>query len=105
MIPLLQQNLAPWMAQVVMLAAVGSLLPVLFRIHHPRTHLVYCHLLLAACLLLPILQPWRQAKAGTPVPTFLIWILAAGFLIRLAWLLTGLWRIRTYRIESTPLFP
>src|SRR5262249_9146244 len=27
---------------------------------HPRTQLAYCHLMLAACLLLPFLQPWQH---------------------------------------------
>jgi len=145
-------NLLSWMAQALVVASVGSILPVVFRIRHPRTQLLYSHALLLACLLLPIGEAWHPAtpigapaakgqppesaalsesaangvvtrppSLAPPVPlprpatsflatTFLArrvlpWILAAGFLGRLLWLLAGLWRIRTYRIAATPLYP
>lgn len=54
-------NLRPWTEQVIVVALVAALLPALIRLRHPRTQLVYCHLMLIACLLLPFLQPWRHA--------------------------------------------
>jgi beta-lactamase regulating signal transducer with metallopeptidase domain len=56
----LLENLPSWMAQTLVLAAIGAALPKIFRIQHPRTQLLYGHALLAACLLLPLLQPWRH---------------------------------------------
>jgi beta-lactamase regulating signal transducer with metallopeptidase domain len=54
-------NLRPWTEQVIVVALVAALLPALIRLRHPRTQLVYCQLMLIACLLLPFLQPWRHA--------------------------------------------
>ena len=54
-------NLRPWTEQVIVIATVSALLPALIRLRHPRTQLAYCHLMLAGCLLLPFLQPWRHA--------------------------------------------
>jgi beta-lactamase regulating signal transducer with metallopeptidase domain len=44
---------------------------------------------------------WRKV----PADRLLLWILAAGMLGRLSWLLAGLWHIRRYRIAATPLYP
>ena len=149
------RNLGPWTEQVIVIALVAALLPMLIRLRHPQTQLAYCHLMLAACLLLPFLQPWRHsivvisestvaadepanqpkfpatarpasdarsvpttlssrlpsASAPLPfwrkIPTERLWlrILAAGALVRLCWLLAGLWKIRGYRIAATPLYP
>src|SRR5262249_8008750 len=44
----------------IVIALVAALLPTLLRLRHPHTQLAYCHLMLAACLLLPFLQPWRH---------------------------------------------
>jgi len=101
-------NLIHWMEQALILASVGALLPVLLRVRHPRTLLIYFHLLLAVCLLLPLLQPWRHPStpggADHPFGPWL-WVLGMGVAARLSWLLGGLWRIRQYRIGSTPLYP
>lgn len=59
-------NLLPWMEQVTVLALAGALLPVVFQVRHPRTQLAYCHLILAVCLLLPFLQPWRHPVVVIP---------------------------------------
>jgi hypothetical protein len=63
MFELWERNLPAWIAQVFIIAAVGAIIPALFRIRHPRTQLVYCHLLLAACLVLPFVQPWKPGPA------------------------------------------
>jgi beta-lactamase regulating signal transducer with metallopeptidase domain len=53
-------NLLAWTEQVFLLASAGSLLLIALRIRHARTKLAYCHALLAVCLLLPLLQPWKH---------------------------------------------
>src|SRR5260221_7258530 len=53
-------NLQSWAIQVFVIASIGALLPLIFRIRHPRSHLAYWHLLLAACLVLPAIQPWQH---------------------------------------------
>jgi hypothetical protein len=54
------ENLLSWIVQTVLIASVGALLPILFRIRHPRTQLGWCHFVLAACLLVPLAEPWRH---------------------------------------------
>jgi beta-lactamase regulating signal transducer with metallopeptidase domain len=53
-------NLLAWMEQALILALAGSLSLRVLRVRHPRTQLAFCHALLAMCLLLPFLQPWRH---------------------------------------------
>jgi len=109
-------NAIAWMEQVFVIASLAWLLPILFRIRHPRTQLLYCHMVLALCLVLPLVEPWQhpvihRAAASAalthprPWTPIVRWILAAGFMARLAWLLVGLWRIRRYRIGAMPLYP
>ena len=147
------RNLLPWIGQITAIALVAAVLPAVFQVRHPRTQLAYCHLMLAVCLLLPFLEPWRHpvvvipdgsaaddaviatasqaapprapatkaevaravqiSSAPAPVPfwrrvpadSLLMWILGAGVLGRLSWLLAGLWHVRRYRIAATPLYP
>jgi len=124
---ILHDNLVPWFAQVVVIATLGAVLPMLFRIRHPRTHLAYSHLVLAACAVLPLIQPWQHAtvtshtgllfasaRSGTAAvsaagrifavgETIALWVLAAGFVLRLGWLGIGMLQIRRFRIAATPL--
>jgi hypothetical protein len=48
------------MEQVFVIASLGWLLPILFRIRHPRTQLLLCHTVLALCLILPLAEPWQH---------------------------------------------
>ncbi len=107
-------NLLAWMEQAFVLAGTGSLLLMIFRIRHPSSKLIYCHALLAACLLLPWIEPWRHAVGseesapGGPLASSVpgvLWLLAAGGAAKLGWLLAGLWRIRKCRISSMPMYP
>ena len=59
-------NLLAWSMQLFVLATLGAVLPLLFRLRHPRTHLAYCHALLAACLLLPLIEPWQHPVVAIP---------------------------------------
>src|SRR5580700_3607644 len=54
------ENLLSWIVQTILIASVGALLPILFRIRHPQTQLGWCHVVLAACLLVPMAEPWRH---------------------------------------------
>src|SRR5262245_35802610 len=54
------ENLLSWAAQVVLVASLAAILPIAFRIRHPQWHLAYCQLVLALCLVLPLVQPWRH---------------------------------------------
>lgn len=124
------ENLLSWAVQVFVVASVGALLPLVFRIRHPRSHLIYCHALLVASLVAPLVQPWQHpvvvveqtdakedlsaaaptvANAPQFVASGISWdrvvmgILAMGVAARLCWLLAGLWQIRRYRTSAAPL--
>ncbi len=107
-------NFLAWMEQAFVLASAGSLLLLASRIRHPWTKLGYCHALLLLCLALPWIQPWRHPSAAVqsgggwlalPDARVILWLLLAGGVAKLAWLLAGLWRIRKYRISSMPMYP
>src|SRR5262245_43810096 len=53
-------NLWVWAAQTFIVTSIGMLLPVLFRMRHPQSRLIYYRLLLAAILLLPVVQPMQH---------------------------------------------
>ena len=55
------QNLAAWSAQAAALIAAGGLAASVFRLRVPRIKLAYWQALLAICLLLPAVEPWRSA--------------------------------------------
>jgi hypothetical protein len=54
-------NLLVRVVQTILLASTAGLLPILFRVRHGRAQLGSRHIILAACLLLPALPPWRHA--------------------------------------------
>ncbi len=128
--PLWFHNLAAYSVQVALLVAAGELLPRLFRMRVPRALLEYWQLVLAACLALPVLQPWQrvpfQGAAGAFVgsvrledaargaaarfPSLLLYEIAglcllAGVAVRLVWLAIGLWRLHFYRRRARGLRP
>jgi hypothetical protein len=53
-------NVQSWVLQVVILGSIGAVLPMIFRIRHPRSQLVYCYVVLGACIVLPLVQPWQH---------------------------------------------
>ena len=119
------QNLASYSLQIAAIAAVGALLLRLLRIRLPNVRLICWQALLAACLLLPAIQPWRpaarvasavQVSTGRvvpvakgsisrpmtiPWPKLALLILGAGVTVRFAMLGLGFWRIRRYRRNSS----
>jgi len=121
---LLWNNLAAYSLQVGLLVAVAAFVPALTRLRAPHARLLYWHLVLAACLLLPLVRPWRQqfidgnvdvstvvtrVATAAPVHHSIPWnavplaLLAAGALGRLIWLGVGFHRLRRYRLRATPL--
>lgn len=118
-------NLVQYSWQLVAMIAMGTALPVLFRLREPRSHLLHLQLLLAASLLLPWLQPWMQpvtilprlslpaaSVAGGSVVTsgadfewqgYVLLVLLAGTATRLGWLALGLTTLRRYRKDAQPL--
>jgi len=126
------ETLAAWLTayslQIALLLAVGLLLPALVRLRLPRLGLAYWQGLLLVILLLPLLQlrPGAARIAGfadeiwinggwlgqaAPVLhglmdrsplSWILLVLAAGFLGRLAWLLLGLTALRAWRRTAVP---
>jgi len=123
------ENLAAYSLQIALLILAGSVLVYVFRLKSPGVLLVFWQTLLAVCLLLPVLQPWRQPAPGAPpqsvletgsVQTFLSTrppaapprsvpfpkyvvigaVLGAGVAARFLWLGIGLLRLRRYRNKS-----
>ena len=112
-------NLTPWWIQSLLLATVGALLPLVFRIRHPRSQLVYYHAVLFVCFVLPLIQPWQQSIAivtglsshSKSAPAFVSWetialaLLIVGVVAKLGWLVVGLYQLRRYRRNAIPLNP
>ena len=118
--PLWFADFLAYCLQVILMVLAGTALPALFRLRAPRVLLVYWQGLLVACLMLPLLQPWRPpalASAtgggsvsinfqGLPAGTadvhpwlypLIAGVFLAGMLVRLAWLALGVRRLRAIR--------
>lgn len=117
-------DLAAYVLQSSLILGVGLLLPALFRLRDPRALLLYGQGLLAALLLLPLLQPepvrttfyaemtvtgeWLGQLAetgGSGSGTLLLavlGVLGVGLLLRLAWLGLGLLTLRSWRRGARP---
>ncbi len=124
---LVWDNLVAYSMQIGLLVGLAAFVPTALRLKVPSSRLAYWQVLLAACLLLPAVRPWKQAvltmttyvpKAITatappqpvPAPTLspadiTLILLGAGMLIRLGWLATGFWRLARLRRHSLPLRP
>jgi TonB family protein len=127
--PLWFANLLSYCLQVVVVVLAGTVLPAVFRLRAPRVLLAYWQGLLAACLMLPALQPWKSPVVGStaangnvsisfqgvpagaveahpfPVYSLIAGVLLAGMLVRLAWLGLGLRRLRAVRRAATRFDP
>lgn len=113
--------------QVALVLGVGLALSSLLPLPSPRVRLLYWQGLLAAILLLPLLQPRPQPVAGfsdeirtgglwldqvaapvltgpstVPFSSILLAALACGAAARLAWLALGLGALRTWRRGASP---
>ena len=126
--PLWLANFASYCVQVAALVAAGGLAAVLLRLRQPRVMLVYWQALLAACLLLPLIQPWHRmafAPAGGaatatvrtdpevlgsaaflfPLQTWILLVLVAGGVLGLLRLALGLFRLSHYRRTALRIAP
>jgi len=126
-INLIWANLVAYSLQIGLLVGLAAFVPAALRLRLPGARLAYWHVLLAACLLLPLVRPWKQEVAGTvqvstsvavvvpvqpaprrslpPASEIALLLLAAGALARLGWLAAGFWKLRQYRRHSQPLEP
>lgn len=127
MTPLLA-DLASWWLQAGLLLGAGLVLPALVRLRDPGTRLRLGQVLLAAAILLPLVQPsvpaggmgGRPEEARLSLAVFVtaeptpamasfemlvLALLAAGTTLRLGWLAVGLLRLRTLRRRARPLSP
>ena len=118
------ENVVAWVAQTTILIAAAALLSRLIGARVARWHLAYLHILLAICVLLPVLQRWDKPgralrppaqtvapsvsnaslEANEPVDwaRHLPAALAAGIGCRIIWLCFGMSRLRRYRKNARP---
>ncbi len=121
---LIWDNLITYSLQIGLLVGVAAFVPTLLRLRVPRAKLIYLQILLAACLILPKVRPWRQAvitdlvdvtttvvmvapeksapSRSIPATDVALAVVVLGATIRLGWLAVGLWRLRHYRRNSQP---
>lgn len=122
---LIGSNLLVYSAQIALVAIGAAAILWLIRLRAPAARLLYWQSVIAGCLLLPVLRPWKAlavngaitfttsaVSAAAPknaptwsLPSFATLVLGAigtGVAIRLALLFIGLWRLRRYRMESGP---
>jgi TonB family protein len=123
---LLWSDLLAYSLQLAALVALAGILPPLLRIHIPRARLLFWQLLLAACLLLPAVQPFRREvvmvtmsadsgpapylpvpplRRGLPLAECALGLVALGIVLRGGWLGLGLLRLSRYRRQARDLEP
>jgi TonB family protein len=121
------QNLGAACVQGLLLAAAALVLARLMPLERPRVMLWWWQAVLLACLALPWVQPWSPGLTGRvevallrigpalaePGTAFGRWawadvlaaVVAAGILLRAAWLAAGLLRLGAFRRRAIPLEP
>ncbi len=112
-------NLVTYSLQVGLLVGIAAFVPAMLRFRSPHGKLIYLQLLLAACLLLPVVQPWKHEVASgsvqvtstviavpapsqtthRPIPWTQIGLglAAMGIVVRLGGLLAGFRRLNHHR--------
>ncbi len=118
------QNFATYSLQVALLVALGGLLPLVFRLKSVKARLAWWQMLLAACVVLPLVQPWKQMvedaavsittseivigsmpahTVARPFPwaAVVLGAILFGIAARLVWLGIGFRRLRGYLNAST----
>ena len=122
---LLWSNLRMYSLQIALLIGVAAAVPAVLRLRMPRAKLLYWHIVLVACLALPLLRPPQRAVMSgsveitttvidsrpaaaarpwriSPIQAILA-VLVIGFVLRLGWLAIGLWKLRHHRQRSRAL--
>lgn len=126
MTPVAWNNLLTYSLQVGLLVGVAGWIPAAMRLRSPKARLLFFQALLACCLLLPMLRPWKSevhaieapaamqhaafastkplpAAAGMDASDLILALLATGIVARLGMLALGMLRLRRYRLHSVPL--
>ncbi len=120
---LLFPNFAAWTAQIGILVAIGAIAAL--TLAPGRARLMFWQALLAAAMLLPVIQPWmRPAEDGSTTSSTtvlttkpaaphgvslafrkedLLWIVAIGAAVRGLWIAIGFLRLRRHRLAARPL--
>lgn len=117
------RDLGFYSLQILLVALAGTLLLNVLGIRIPNARLICLQALLAACLLLPAVEPWQRTVTDSsveistgmstpvtrhhslgffhiPIANGILLLLGSGVLVRLAMLALGLWRLRRYRLDS-----
>ena len=125
---LISNNLLVYAAQIAMVSGAAALIMLVARLRAPGAKLLFWHSTIAACLVLPLLRPWKTTVAQSAVTvtstvisthpatphsawslpsftTILLAVTALGTVMRLIWLAAGLWRLRRFRLHSRPFNP
>ena len=126
--PLWLRDLVAYSIQAAALVGVGAIMASLLRFRVPRVRHAYWQVLLAVCVFLPLLQPWRPevletsgaamsnvtlGAAAAPAPTgpsladIVLCLICAGIVLRALWMALGFGRLWLYRrhaerIEQAP---
>jgi TonB family protein len=120
-------NLLAYSVQVALVVGVGGLAAAVLRLKQPRVTLAYWQALLAACLLLPLLERWQRMDLGPaggaatairteaggvislpallPPHAWVLLVLAAGVGLGLLRLALGLFRLNHYRRTALRIAP
>ncbi|MEJ2010290.1 MAG: TonB family protein, partial [Acidobacteriota bacterium] len=119
--PLWLRDLVAYSIQAAAMVGVGVVMARLLRLRVPRVRMTYWQGLVALCLFLPLLQPWRPEvleTAGTVLsnvnfaasvpaaaPTLslaevVLLLICTGIIVRAAWMMLGLLRLWLYRREA-----
>jgi TonB family protein len=126
------RDILSYSLQLSLIIGAGAALAFAFRIREPRVTLACWRTLLAACLLLPLCQPWLTSgstsvtmailpvagadvapqlspAAAAPAPWSIaalsLLALAAGIALRALWLTVGAWTLARLRRTASPLVP
>ena len=114
------QDLVAYCIQAAALVGVGTIMASLLRLRVPKLRLAYWQMLLAVCVLLPLLQPWRPEviktngvvlanitfvpeSAQPPGPSLaeiVLYVIVAGIVLRALWITLGLGRLWLYRRQA-----
>ena len=120
-------NLAAYSLQVALVVVVANLTAAALHLKSPRVKLAYWQAVLAACVALPLLEPWQPISMGAvggsattagggatradslvgswAGHSVLFAVLLAGVGVGLLRIVLGLWRLRHYRRAALRLDP
>jgi len=120
-------NLLAYSVQVALVVGVGGLAAAVLHLKQPRVTLAYWQALLAACLLLPLLERWQPMDLGPaggaarivsteaggvdslaslfPLHAWVLLVLVVGVGLGLLRLALGLWRLGHYRRAALRIAP